>query len=74
MLLLEGDEEEVKEGKRLKILTTKKLLIRLPILLAQIKARNSSCKLKNEFKQILHLLYQYNKIIKKVYNNLIKSL
>ena len=34
MLLLEGDEEEVKEGKRLKILTTKKLLTRLPILLA----------------------------------------
>ena len=32
---LEGDEDEVKEGKGLKILTANKL-IRLPILLAQI--------------------------------------
>ena len=32
------DDEEVKEGKGLKILTPKKLLTRLPILLAQIKA------------------------------------
>ena len=35
---LEGDEEEVKEGKELKILTPNKLLTRLPISLAQIKA------------------------------------
>ena len=33
----EGDKEEVKEGKGLKILTSSKLLTRLPILLAQIK-------------------------------------
>ena len=33
---LEGDEEEVKEGKGLKILTPNKPLTRLPILLAQI--------------------------------------
>ena len=39
---LEGDEEKVKEGKRLQILTPNKLLIRLPVLLAQIKARNNS--------------------------------
>ena len=50
MLLLEGDEEEVKERKGLKILTPKKLLTRLSILLAQIKAWNTSCKLKNESK------------------------
>ena len=42
---LEGDEE-VKEGKGLKILTPNKLLPRLPILLAQIKAGNNSYKLK----------------------------
>ena len=42
---LEGDEE-VKEGKGLKILTPNKLLTRLPILLAQIKAGNNSYKLK----------------------------
>ena len=71
---LEVDEEEVKEGKGLKILTPNKLLTRLPILLAQIKAGNNSCTLKNEIKEILYLLYQHNKVTKKVYNNLIKSL
>ena len=39
-----GDEEEVNEGKGLKILTRNKLLTRLPILLAQIKAGNNSYK------------------------------
>ena len=34
----EGDEEEVKEGKGLKILLPNKFLTRFPILLAQIKA------------------------------------
>ena len=46
--LLEGDEEEVKKGKGLKIVTPNKLLTRLPILLAQIKAGNNSYKLKSE--------------------------
>ena len=63
-----------KEGTGLKILTPNKLLTRLSILLAQIKARNNSYKLKNEVRQILCLLYQHNKITQKVYNNLIKSL
>ena len=71
---LESDEEEVKEGKRLKILAPDKLLTRLSILLAQIKAGNNSYKLKNEIRPILYLLYQHNKITKKVYNNLMKSL
>ena len=70
---LEGDEE-VKEGKGLKIFTGNKLLTRLPILLAQIKAGNNSNKLKNEIRQMLYFLYQHNKITKKVCNNLIKSL
>ena len=70
----EGDEEEIKEEKRLKILTTNKLLTRLPILLAIIKAGNNSYKLKNKVRQILHLLHLDNKIIKIVYNDLIKSL
>ena len=30
--------------------------------------------IKKEIRQILHLLYQRNKITKRVYNNLIKSL
>ena len=44
---LKGDEEKVKEGKGLKILTPNKLLTRLPILLTQIKAGNNSYKLKS---------------------------
>ena len=70
---LEGDEE-VKEGKGLKNLTPNKLLTRLPILLAQIKAGNNSYNLKNEIREILYLLCKHNKITKKFYNNLIKSL
>ena len=73
MLTLEGDEE-VKEGTGLKILTPNKILSRLPILLPQIKSGDNSCKLKNENKQMLYLLYQHNKITIKVYNNLFKSL
>ena len=40
------DEEEVREGKVLKILTPNKPLTSLSVLLAQIKAKNNSCKLK----------------------------
>ena len=70
---LQGDEEEVQERKGLKILTPNKLLTRLPISLTQIKGGKNSCNLKNEIRQTLYLLYQHNKITKKVYNNLIKS-
>ena len=62
---LEGDKE-VKEGTGLKILNPNKLVTRPPILLAQIKAGNNPYELKNEIKQILYLLYQHNKITKKV--------
>ena len=59
------------EGKNL---TPNKLLTRLPILLAQIKAGNNSYKIKNEKRQILYLLYQHKNITKKIRNNLMKSL
>ena len=39
---VEGDEEEVKEGKGIKILTWNKLLARFLILLAKIKAGQNS--------------------------------
>ena len=42
MPLLQTDGEEVKKEKALKILTRTKLLTRLPLLLAQIKAGNNS--------------------------------
>ena len=42
MPLVESDEEEVKGGTVLKSLTPNKLLTRLPISIAQIKAGNNS--------------------------------
>ena len=42
------------EGIGLKILTPNQMLSRLPISLAQLKAGNSSEKLKNKIKQILY--------------------
>ena len=53
---LEGDEEQVKGEKGLKIFTPSKLLTRLPILFVQIKAGNNSNKLKNEIRKILYPL------------------
>ena len=73
---VEGDEK-LKQKKGLKILTPNKLLTRHRTLLAQlarIKAGNNSDKLKNEIRQILYLIYQHNKMTKKVYNKSIKSL
>ena len=46
MPLLEGDEEVVKKGKGVKNFTSNKLLNRLPILLAQIKAGKQFTQLK----------------------------
>ena len=54
----------------MKISTPNKLLTRNLVLLAQAKAGNNSYKLKKEIIQI-YLLYQHNKITKKLYNNLI---
>ena len=42
----------------LKILTPKKMLQRLPIALAQVKAGNNSDGLLNEIRQIVYSLYQ----------------
>ena len=54
---LEGDKEEVKKGKGLKILNPNKLLTRFPILLARIKAGSNSYRLKIKIRKILYLLY-----------------
>ena len=50
------------------------MLQRLPIALAQVKAGNNSENLLSEIRQIIYSLYQVKEIIKKVYNNLVKSL
>ena len=59
-------EESVAErrnpiGEGLKILTPDKMLSRLPITLAQLKAGNNSQKLINEIRQLLYCLYHSKK-------------
>ena len=62
------------EGKRLKILTPKQMLQRLPIAPGQLKADNNSENLLNEIGQIVYSLYQSKQITKKVYNSIIKPI
>ena len=52
------------DHSKLKILTPKQILQRLPIALAQVKAGNSESLL-NEIKQIFYSLYQSKQITKK---------
>ena len=59
-MILEAREQALIEqyGKGLKILTPNKILKRLPIALAQIKAGNNSECLLNEIRQIVYSLYR----------------
>ena len=63
-----------KQGTVLKILTPKKMLQRLPMVLAQIKADNNSESLSNQIRQIIYSLYQSEEITKKVYNDIINAI
>ena len=54
---------------KLKILSSKQMLQRLPIAPAQVKAGNNSESLLNEIRQSVYSLYQSKQITKKVYNN-----
>ena len=62
------------EGKGLIRLATKQMVQRLPITFPQVKAGNNSENLLNEIGKIIYSLYQSKEIIKKVYNNIMKSL
>ena len=62
------------KGTTLKILTPKRVLQRLPIALAQVKAGNNSEILLTEIRLIAYSLYQSKQITKKVYSNIIKSI
>ena len=64
----------IPDHSKLKVLTPKQMLQRLPIALAQVKAGNNLESLLNEIKQIVYSLYQSKQITKKVYNNIIKSI
>ena len=50
------------------------MLQRLPIALAQVKARNISGNLLNEIHQIIYSLYQAKEITEKVYNNIMNAI
>ena len=56
--------------KGIKILTPKQMLQRLPIVLAQVRAGNTSENLSNETRQIIYSLHQDQEATKKVYNNI----
>ena len=62
------------KGTGLKILTPKKMIQRLPIAFAQVNAGNNSESLLNEIRKIVYSLHQSKQIIKKVCNNIIKSI
>ena len=70
-MLSDANYNAKQNGKGLKILTSKQMLQRLPIALAQ--AGNNSESLLNEIRQIIYSLYQSKHITKKVYNNIIKN-
>ena len=56
--ILEAKRLAKQEGAGLKILTSKQMLQRLPVALAQIKTGSNSQSLLNEIRQILYSLYQ----------------
>ena len=64
-------ERRNQKRKGLKILTPDKILSRLPITLAQLKAGNNSKKLKNEIRQLLYSLYRSKKLTKQLYKSLV---
>ena len=55
---LESGESAENKGQGLKILAPEQRLSRLPISLAQLKARNNSQKLKSEIRQLMYSLYR----------------
>ena len=67
-------EYEAKHGRRLKILTLKQMLQRLPISLPQIKSGNTSENFLNEIRQITYSLYRVKESTKNVYNNIMNSI
>ena len=64
-------ERRNQPGQGLKILTPDQMVSKLPITLAQLKARNNSQKLINEIRQLLCSLYRSKKLTKAIYNHLI---
>ena len=59
------------KGEGLRIPTPNQMFSRLPITLAQLKARNNSEKIKNEIRQFLYSFYRSKKFTKQLYKSLI---
>ena len=68
--------KDIQKQRRLdlKILTPNRMLNRLPITLAQLKAGNNSEKLKNEIRQLLYSLYRSKKLTKQLYKSLVNTI
>ena len=63
-----------KQEKGSKMLTPKKMLQRLPIVLAQVKVGNTSENLLKGIRQNMYSLYRAEEITKKEYNNIKNSI
>ena len=67
---LESEESAMQRrniiGQGLKILTPNQMLSRLPVFLAQLKARNNSEKLKIKIRQLLYSLYRSKKLTENI--------
>ena len=70
----EESATERQQGQGLKILTPEQMITRLPDLLAQLKARNNSQKLKNEIRQIVYSWCRSKKLSKTIYNTLMNTI
>ena len=68
-----GFSDKVSDHSTLKI-TPKRMLQKLPKLLAQVKVGNTSENLLNKIRQIMYSLYWAKEITKRVYNNIMNSL
>ena len=69
-----NDATNNQQGQGLKTMTPKQIILRLPILLAQLKAGNNSQKLTNEIRQIVYLLYRSKQLSKIIYNSLMSNI
>ena len=74
IFLIKSTGSSLTDHSKLKVLTPKQMLQRLPIVLAQVKAGNNSENLLNEIRQIIYSLYQTKEINENVFNNLMKKL
>ena len=69
-----ADQRRKHKGHGLKILTSQQMLSRLPISLAQLKARNNSQNLKNEIRQLLYSSYRSKKLSKAIDKHLMNAI